>query len=321
MCQARQASWSLQMLFPLPGTPFLCSSAWQRPGMSCGLWKATSSGRSPLALLGRFRHPFSCEPSVFCPCSPCSIYHAVRSLQVCFLVRLWILLFYWSIIDLQHCLSFWRTAKWLSYTYLHAYTYSFSFSFPLWFITGFWTHSRCCKVGPCCLCILNIVVFICSSWIPNLSLPTLSPLVTINLFSICLCVHVKSLQSCLTLCDPMDCSPPGCSVLGFSRQEYWSGLSCPPSGDLPSSGTEPVSLTSPALAGRFFTTRHHLWVYFYFVDKFICIILPVSDIIWYLSFSFWFTSLSMIVSRSVYVAASGIISFFLMVEQYSIVLT
>ena len=34
-------------------------------------------------------------------------------------------------------------------------------------------------------------------------------------------------------CDPMDCSPPGSSVLGFSRQEYWSGLPCPPSGDLP----------------------------------------------------------------------------------------
>ena len=120
------------------------------------LWEVTP------ALLGRFRHPFSCESFVFCPCSPYSIYHTVWSLQVCFLVRLWILLlFYWSIIDLQCCLSFWHTAKWLSYTYLHAYTYSFSFSFPLWFITGFWIHSLCCTVGPCCLCILNIVVFIC----------------------------------------------------------------------------------------------------------------------------------------------------------------
>ena len=34
-------------------------------------------------------------------------------------------------------------------------------------------------------------------------------------------------------CDPMDCSPPGSSVLGFSRQEYRSGLPCPPPGDLP----------------------------------------------------------------------------------------
>ena len=40
----------------------------------------------------------------------------------------------------------------------------------------------------------------------------------------------------------------------FSRQEYWSGLSNSPPGCVPSLGTEPTSLTSPALAGRFFTT-------------------------------------------------------------------
>ena len=41
--------------------------------------------------------------------------------------------------------------------------------------------------------------------------------------------------------------------MGFSRQECWSGLPCPPPGDLPHSGIEFVSLTSPALAGEFFT--------------------------------------------------------------------
>ena len=41
--------------------------------------------------------------------------------------------------------------------------------------------------------------------------------------------------------------------MGFSRQEYWNGLPCPPPGDLPKPGTEPMSLTSPALAGKFFT--------------------------------------------------------------------
>ena len=41
--------------------------------------------------------------------------------------------------------------------------------------------------------------------------------------------------------------------MGFSRQEYWSGLPCPPPGDLPDPGIEPVFL-SPALAGGFFTT-------------------------------------------------------------------
>ena len=35
--------------------------------------------------------------------------------------------------------------------------------------------------------------------------------------------------------------------MGFSRQEYWSGLSCPPPGDLPKPGIRPASLTSPAL--------------------------------------------------------------------------
>ena len=39
---------------------------------------------------------------------------------------------------------------------------------------------------------------------------------------------------------------------GFSRQEYWSWLLCPPPGDLPNPGTEPESLMSPALAGVFF---------------------------------------------------------------------
>ena len=41
--------------------------------------------------------------------------------------------------------------------------------------------------------------------------------------------------------------------LGFSRQEYWSGLPCPPPGDLPDPGIKPVSLTSPELGGGFFT--------------------------------------------------------------------
>ena len=42
--------------------------------------------------------------------------------------------------------------------------------------------------------------------------------------------------------------------MGFSSQEYWSGLLCPPPGVLPDPGIEPVSLMSLELAGRFFTT-------------------------------------------------------------------
>ena len=39
--------------------------------------------------------------------------------------------------------------------------------------------------------------------------------------------------------------------MGFSRQEYWSGLPCPSPGDLPKPGIEPASLMFPGLAGRF----------------------------------------------------------------------
>ena len=41
-----------------------------------------------------------------------------------------------------------------------------------------------------------------------------------------LCMHANTLQSCLTLCNPMDCSP----------QEYWSGLPCPTPGNLSGQG-------------------------------------------------------------------------------------
>ena len=46
-------------------------------------------------------------------------------------------------------------------------------------------------------------------------------------------------------------APPS---MGFSRQEHWSGLPCPPPGDLPNPGSEPRSLMSSALAGGFFIT-------------------------------------------------------------------
>ena len=48
-------------------------------------------------------------------------------------------------------------------------------------------------------------------------------------------------QSCLSLCDPLDCSLQAPLSLGFSRQEYWSGLPFPSPGDLPDPGIEPVS--------------------------------------------------------------------------------
>ena len=53
----------------------------------------------------------------------------------------------------------------------------------------------------------------------------------------------KSLQLCLTLCNPMHGSPSGSPVMGFSRQEYWSGLPCPSPENLPNPGIEPRSPT------------------------------------------------------------------------------
>ena len=55
--------------------------------------------------------------------------------------------------------------------------------------------------------------------------------------------------------------------MGFSRQEYCSGLPSPPPGDLPEPGMEPVSLASPALAGGFFitsATSEAIYVYSFF---------------------------------------------------------
>ena len=42
--------------------------------------------------------------------------------------------------------------------------------------------------------------------------------------------------------------------MGFSRQEHWSRLPCPPPGDLPNPGIKPASFTFPVLAGSFFTS-------------------------------------------------------------------
>ena len=67
-----------------------------------------------------------------------------------------------------------------------------------------------------------------------------------NVFSRMLKVKVFITLSCPTLCGPMDCSPPGPSVLGILQAEYWSGLPFPFPRDLPDPGIEPRSLTLQA---------------------------------------------------------------------------
>ena len=61
-------------------------------------------------------------------------------------------------------------------------------------------------------------------------------------------------KSCPTFATPGTVAHQAPLSMGFSRQEYWTALPCPPPGDLPDPGIEPVSLTSLALAGGFFTT-------------------------------------------------------------------
>ena len=68
---------------------------------------------------------------------------------------------------------------------------------------------------------------------------------------------VLSRFSCVQLCETLwmiACQAP--LSIGFSRQEYWSGLPCPPPGDLPNPRIKRASLTSPVgeLAGEFLTT-------------------------------------------------------------------
>ena len=70
-------------------------------------------------------------------------------------------------------------------------------------------------------------------------------------FSPLLCQVASVINSFVTLWIVAHQAPLS---MGFSRKEYWPGLLCPPPRDISNPGIEPTSLTSPALAGRFFTT-------------------------------------------------------------------
>ena len=68
---------------------------------------------------------------------------------------------------------------------------------------------------------------------------------------ICLNVCAESLQSCLTLCDTVDCSPPGYSVHGILQAGIleWVAIA------FSRRSSPPMSVVSPALVGGFFTTE------------------------------------------------------------------
>ena len=76
-------------------------------------------------------------------------------------------------------------------------------------------------------------------------------LISIDSNPVCVLSRFSHVRLFVTLCTVASQAPLS---MGFSRQEYWSGLPCSPPGDLLDPGMVPVSLMSPALPGRFFTT-------------------------------------------------------------------
>ena len=68
-------------------------------------------------------------------------------------------------------------------------------------------------------------------------------------------VHAQSLSCVLCFVTPQIVACHAPLSMGFSRQEYWSGLLFPPPGGLSNPGIEPVSSVFLVVAGRFFTTE------------------------------------------------------------------
>ena len=84
--------------------------------------------------------------------------------------------------------------------------------------------------------------------------PGLALLLPVHL-ALCMHVCVLSHFSCVHLFAAFQTVAHQAPLsMEFSRQEYWSGLPCPPPGDLPNPGVKPKSLMSPALTDWFFTT-------------------------------------------------------------------
>ena len=71
---------------------------------------------------------------------------------------------------------------------------------------------------------------------------------------VCVCAHAQLLSRLRLFVTPWTKAHKDPLSMGFSQQEYWGGLPFPPPGDLLDPGIELMSLTSPALAGGFFTT-------------------------------------------------------------------
>ena len=86
--------------------------------------------------------------------------------------------------------------------------------------------------------LFHIEISVCNSYLPLC-------------WQVCMLSHFSRVQLCATL---WTVARQASLSVGSSRQEYWSGLPCPPPGDLPDPGTETRSRQSSALSGTFFTT-------------------------------------------------------------------
>ena len=101
------------------------------------------------------------------------------------------------------------------------------------------------------LCEIDVGLAPNSLWIsPGHSTTTSDSVVPSRCVHACVLSHYSCVRLFGTLWTGVHQAPLS---MGFSMQEYWSGLPCPPPGALPYSGINPASFTSPALTSVFFT--------------------------------------------------------------------
>ena len=141
-----------------------------------------------------------------------------------------LLFFCWSIVDLQYQASLCCIARWLSYIHIYVFI---NILFHCGLPRDSEYTSLCSTLGPCCLSILNVIAYIYQlhTFSPSvfLLLPWQPQVWSLRLriyFCFMLC-YAKSLQSCPTLCDPIDGSPPGSPVPGIlqARTLEWVAIS------------------------------------------------------------------------------------------------
>ena len=87
---------------------------------------------------------------------------------------------------------------------------------------------------------------------------------------VCVCVCVRA-QSCLTLCNSMDCSPPGSSVHGIFQARILKWVAMSFSRDLPNSGIKPLSHQASYIGGQIlYHCIMHLYYMLYINKMFKC---------------------------------------------------